>query len=225
VIGVESDSASLFYGIKAARQLRVGYKHQDSYWNESDGTFMIFTVDLSDGKSSASNCLGTYGLSSELRTQAYAQYSTASHSWVVQSNSSASNCPSIFQDMQAPSLVHLGSAKYKLYFGTPSVEVGKSLCSVPWLGPKRMLYADGRTTGATGKIEYNDWEGKANQREMRFAWPDGSILSDRAEGYIDDFEFLAVPGNLSSQHAYLTIADGSDSCSLPLITYATLVNP
>ena len=187
---------------------------------------MIFTVDLSDGTSGATDCLTDYGLASSVKTQAYAQYNSASTLWEVKYHGTYTDCPKIFEDMQAPSIMHRGLGNYKVYYGTPADTTGKNAsCMAPWLGPKRMMFADAAATSSTSSVEYEDWEGKATQREMQFAWPDGSILSARAEGYIDDFEFMGKPGNLLSQHAYLSITDGSNSCAAPFITYATLVNP
>lgn len=219
VIGNEGDSSSAYYGIRHARQLRVGWPQQSGAYDTANPAFMIFTVDLSDGSGGTSNCLSTYGLTGTTKTQGYAQY--AGGSWSVQFDATTyGGCPKIFQDMQAPSLVHRGQGRYKLYYGTPGSTA--SSCTVPWLGEKRMLFADAGATAPTSTVEYEDWEAKSAQREIQFAWPDGTLLSTTGEGYIDDFEFLAVPGSLVSQHAYLTIASCSDT---PFITYATLVNP
>ena len=71
-------------------------------------------------------------------------------------------------------------------------------------------------------MDFEDWEGVASGRDVRFLWPSGEQLSDTAEGYIDDFQFLTPTGSLDIQVLYMSITDGS---VVPFAATAVLLNP
>ncbi len=194
--------------INNARQFKIGFPMQDDWrWNESAGTFMVFTVD------SIAGCT-TYG-----HNQAYAVWNGSK--WVVQYE--AGGCPKLMKSMQAATPVHLGGARYKLYYGDPSDTTGRTSGStLPFLGPKKIIYADGAATGAAGTVEFEDWESTANARGINFLWPSGDLLSATAEGYIDDFMVVAPTGSLDSQVYYVAITDGTIA---PFSAAALLLNP
>ena len=57
---------------------------------------------------------------------------------------------------------------------------------------------------------------------MVFLWPNGGKLNDGAEGYIDDYHFLAPTGILDLQVMYLAITNGTE---VPFASAAVLLNP
>ncbi|MBH9577015.1 fibronectin type III domain-containing protein [Inhella proteolytica] len=208
VIGVEGDGAFANAKLRAARQQKLAWPTQDDWrWRGEAGSFMVFTVDAISGCSTASHNHG-YAVWDGSRFQV--QYEAA-------------GCPKLFKSMQAAVPMHLGGARYKLYFGDPSVTSGRLQGSgLPFVGPKKLLYADGALSGAAGTVEFEDWEPIAQARGLVFLWPNGELLDERAEGYIDDFHFLAPAGNLAQQLGYLSITDG---VVVPFAALAVLLNP
>jgi hypothetical protein len=93
---------------------------------------------------------------------------------------------------------------------------------LPFLGPKRLLYADGAKSGLPDRVDFEDWESQANARNVVFLWPNGDALDSTAEGYIDDFHFLTPTGSLDLQVMYLAITNG---VAVPLGAAAVLLNP
>ena len=118
--------------------------------------------------------------------------------------------------------VGLGEARYKLYYGDPSITTGKLTSGNPFLGPKKLIYADARGTGSQTNVDFEDWESTSSGRNVVFVWPNGEQLSAGAEGYIDDFHFLAPTGSLDLQVMYLAINDGTQ---IPIGVSAVLLNP
>jgi hypothetical protein len=207
-IGVEGDAVAGWPRIANARQFKIGVPTATDWrWDSAAGTFMVFTLDRVEGCSSATH------------NQAYAVWSGAA--WQVQYD--AAGCPRMMASMQAAHPLHLGGVRYKLYYGDPSITTGRVAGSqLPFLGPKKLVYADGATSGAAAQVDFDDWEAPARGRELRFLWPDGSTLNDTAEGYIDDFTVLAPTSAIALQVMYLAITDGNVA---PLAASAVLVNP
>ena len=53
--------------------------------------------------------------------------------------------------------MRLGGARYKMYCGDPFITAGKVTGSfLPYLGPKKLTYADGRVSGAEATVEFED---------------------------------------------------------------------
>ncbi len=207
-IGVEGDASSGWPRIANARQFKIGVPTAaDWRWDGSAGTFMVFTVDAIPGCTSASH------------NQAYAVWSGTA--WQVQYD--ATGCPKHLASAQAAHPLHLGAARYKLYYGDPSDATGRIAGSqLPFLGPKKVLYADGALTGDASRVDFEDWEPVARGRPLTFLWPDGTALDARAEGYIDDFSVLAPTGSLGLQVLYVAITDGTVA---PFTAVAVLLNP
>ena len=131
----------------------------------------------------------------------------------------------MFKSAQAALPMHLGGVRYKLYYGDPSVTTGKVLSSgpgLPFLGPKNLIYADGALSGNASTVDFEDWESQALARNVVFLWPNGDPLDDTAEGYIDDYHFLAPTGSLDLQVLYLSITNGTQT---PFPAAAILLNP
>lgn len=208
VIGVEGDGAQGNTKFTAARQNKLAYPTQTDWrWDGAAGSFMVFTVDAIPGCST-----GTHN-------HAYAVWNGTK--FVVQYGSDG--CPKLFKNAQAALPMHLGGARYKLYFGDPSLTTGRIGGSpLPFVGPKKLIYADGSRTSASATVEFEDWETVAQARPVHFLWPNGELLSDSAEGYIDDFHFLAPTGSLDLQVLYLSITDG---VVVPFAAVALLLNP
>jgi hypothetical protein len=210
VIGVEGDAMGANPRIKNARQNKVGFPTQTDWrWDGAAGAFMVFTTD------SVASC------STVQQNHGYAVWDGVR--WNVQYR--ADGCPKLFTSAQACLPMHLGGARYKMYCGDPSITTGRvSGSTLPFLGPKKLMYADGSGSGSgpDASVEFEDWEAQSASRDIFFLWPDGSKLDDKSEGYIDDYHFLAPTGSLDLQVGYLTITDG---VVVPFAVAAVLLNP
>jgi hypothetical protein len=159
------------------------------------------------------------GCSTDFHNQVYTRWSGTS--WEVQRQ--LNGCPKLFASMQAATPLHLGAARYKLYFGDPSDMTGRIPgAPAPFLGPKKVLYADGAATAPSSTVEFEDWEPLSAARHLLFLWPSGTALSPGAEGYIDDFVALCPTADLQFQIQYVAITDGTIP---PFAALAVLVNP
>jgi hypothetical protein len=194
--------------VTAARQQKVGWPTLDSpHWNLAAGTFMVFTIDR------------TTGCTEYFANHGYAVWDGSA--WNVQYQSNG--CPKLFTSAQAAFPFHSGGAKYRLYYGDPSVTDGRvSGGTLPFLGPKKLIYADGSVSGTAETVDFEDWEAQTSARDVVFLWPNGEQLDARAEGYIDDYHFLTPTGSLDLQVMYITITDGA---VVPFAVNAILVNP
>ncbi len=208
VIGVEGDSKFPNAKLSAVRQKKVAWPTLNDWrWDGATGTFMVLTVDRINGCTTASH------------NQAYAVWNGTQ--FVVQYDSAG--CPKTFKSAQAALPLHIGGARYKMYYGDPSVTTGRiSTSSLPFVGPKKLIYADGTSTASASTVEFEDWEDGSTARHVHFLWPNGDLLNDTAEGYIDDFQFLTPTGSLDLQVLYLSITDGS---VVPFAAAALLLNP
>ena len=185
------------------RQFRIGYPTLNDWrWGGEVGTFMFLTVDS-----------GSCG-STAFANQAYAVWDGTR--WNV------SGCPKLLFDAQAPSLMHVGGVKYKLYYGVPSITTGKTGSTIPFLGPKRMIYGDGTRTGDATRVDFEDWETADAGRDIDFVWPSGQLLSAAEEGYMDDFVHVTPTGSLDFQVMYIAFSNGTDP---PVAMAASLLNP
>jgi hypothetical protein len=206
-IGVEGDAVQPNAKILNARQNKVGWPVLDDWrWNGAAGTFMVFTTD------------NIAGCTTVNMNHGYALWDGAQ--WVVQAD--AGGCPKLFKGAQAMLPMHIGGARYKMYYGDTTDTTGRLNSQLPFLGPKKLIYASGAATGAATTVDYEDWEALSAGRDVVFLWPDGSPLDATAEGYIDDFHFLAPTGSLDLQVAYIAITDG---VQVPTAVAAVLANP
>lgn len=207
-IGVEGDTVRPNNKITNARQFKIGFPILDDWrWDQAAGTFMVFTTD------------SVTGCSSIRPNHGYAVWDGSN--WNVQY--STNGCPQLFVGVQAAFPMHLGGNRYKMYFGVPAETTGRVTGStLPFLGPKKLIYADARSSGSTSTVDYDDWEAVSSGRNVVFLWPDGSEMDATSEGYIDDFHFLAPTGSLDLQVMYLAITDGSVP---PIGAAAILLNP
>lgn len=207
-VGVEGDASGANAKITNARQNKVGFAVLDDWrWDGAAGTFMVFTTD------SVTGC-ATTGMN-----HGYAVWSGSA--WVVQYASNG--CPKLFKSAQAAFPMHLGGARYKLYYGDPAITTGRlSTGGLPFLGPKKLIYADGALTSVASTVDFEDWEAQSAARDVVFLWPNGEQLDDSAEGYIDDYHFLAPTGSLNLQVMYLAITNGTE---MPFGAAAILLNP
>lgn len=207
LIGVEGDASGANPRVPNARQNKVGYPTQNDWrWDGAPGTFMVFTTDRING---CTNFNMNHG---------YAVWD--GRGWVVQYE--ANGCPKLFTSAQAAFPMHIGGTRYKLYYGDPSVTAGRLTGQLPFLGPKKLIYADGGASGAMDRVDFEDWESQAKARDVVFLWPNGDKMNDTAEGYIDDYHFLAPTGNLDLQVMYLAVTNGTE---IPFAAAAVLLNP
>ncbi len=209
VIGVAGDAVLGNARIDNARQFKVGYPTQSDWrWDGAAGTFMTFTT------GPVPTC------STFPQNHGYAVWSGST--WAVQYESPG-GCPKLFKSVQAGHPKHLSGVRYKFYFGDPSDVTGRITTSpLPFLGPKKLIYADGALTGDATRVDFEDWEGVAAARILTFLWPDGTTLNATARGYIDDFSIVAPTGSLALQVLYVAITDG---IVVPFTSAAVLINP
>jgi hypothetical protein len=209
VLGLDGDATLANPRIQNARQFKIGYPTQTDWrWNGAPGTFMVFTTDIIPGCSTSQ------------RNHGYALWNGST--WVVQYES-PSGCPKLFRSVQAAHPLHIGGVKYKLYYGDPSDVTGRLPGStLPFLGPKKLIYADGAFTGDLTSVEFEEWEPTSAGRTLTLLWPNGTPMDATARGYIDDFSVVAPTGDLSLQVFYLAITDGTLA---PFTTAAVLINP
>lgn len=206
VIAVDGDAGGN-RRVANARQHKVAWPTLDSpHWDLAAGTFLVFTTDRVSGCSDSPTNHG------------YAVWNGAA--WVVQYHDDG--CPKLFKSAQAASPFHDGGSRYRLYYGDPSMTEGRTNSSLPFLGPKQLIYADGSVSGQADAVDFEDWESQASARDVVFLWPNGEQLDARAEGYIDDYHFLAPTGSLDLQVMYITITDGAIP---PIAVAARLLNP
>lgn len=207
-IGLEGDTTLPNAKISNARQNKIGWPTQTDWrWDGAAGTFMVFTVG------------GVTGCSTSNYNHGYAVWNGSN--FVVQYDSAG--CPKLFKSVQAGVPMHLGDARYKMYYGDPGITTGKNNANnLPFLGPKQLIYADGKSSSAVATVEFEDWEAVGISRNIHFLWPSGDVLNATAEGYIDDFQFMTPTGNLDLQVLYLTITDGN---VVPFAATAVLLNP
>jgi hypothetical protein len=207
VVGVESDTAGSNSRISNARQNKIGFPVlTDWRWDGAAGTFMVFTTDRISGCTTSNMNHG------------YAVWDGSA--WNVQY--AINGCPKLFTSAQAAFPMHLGGVRYKLYYGDPSITTGKLSGSNPFLGPKKLIYADGALSGSASIVDFEDWENQTTARDVVFLWPNGDQLNSTAEGYIDDYHFLSPTGSLDLQVMYLAINNGAE---IPFGSAALLLNP
>jgi hypothetical protein len=194
--------------ITNARQHKVAWPTLESpHWDLAAGTFMVFTLDR------------VTGCSDYQMNHGYAVWDGAA--WLVQYR--ADGCPKLFTSAQAAFPFHSGGVKYRLYYGDPSISDGRATSgNLPFLGPKKLIYADGAVSGDGSLVDFEDWEAQTSARDVVFLWPNGDALDARAEGYIDDYHFLSPTGSLDLQVMYITITDGAIA---PISVTAMLRNP
>lgn len=207
-VGVEGDTPGRNPKISNARQFKIGFPTlSDWRWTGTPGTFMFLTVGQIPGCSTVK------------RNNAYAVWNGLS--WEVEYDDAG--CPKLFEDMQAPAPLHLGEQRYKLYFGRPSLDTARPPGStLPFLGPKKVVYADGAAGGTIGRVDFQDWEPVKAARDVDFVWPSGKLLTDAEEGLLDDFVMLTPTGETDFQVMYTGMTDGKQ---LPFIAVCVLLNP
>jgi len=194
--------------ISHSRQFKVAWPTLDSpHWDMSVGSFMVFTSDR------------VTGCSDYQQNHGYAVWDGAK--WVVQYRDNG--CPKLFTSAQAAFPFHSGGSRYRLYYGDPSITEGRATSgNLPFLGPKKLIYADGRVSGSATVVDFEDWEAQTLARDVAFLWPNGDQMDARAEGYIDDYHFLTPTGDANLQVMYITITDGAIA---PIAVAAVLLNP
>ena len=194
--------------VEGASRLRLGTPTLDDWlWGGTPGTFAVFEIEM------AAQC-------------PVAEAATAYASWdgkAFQVSYGEDGCPRVFEDVRGATPAHLGDVRYKLYFSRPSHDAARPEES-PWAfgGTKKVLYADGRTTSAPTRVDFEDWEAISSGRDIDFVWPSGAKLSDTEEGLIGDMVVVMPSGDLLFQVMYLTTTDGALP---PIATTAALLNP
>ncbi len=210
-IGVQGDAVAGNEGVQHARQFKILYPaREDGRWDGAPGTAMIFTVNPANP-----------GCSPYSFTQAYAVWSGSR--WQVQYQ--PNGCPKLFEQMQAPNPVHLGGARYKLYFNNNPILRGQSNDPLSNLKPMKLLYADGARTGDPAVVDFEDWEPAGAARELHYLWPDGTLLDLDSESKFDDHVTILPTGDPGFQVIYANMSGGQNSQAPPFVGMAVLLNP
>lgn len=207
-IGVDGDATAPSPRISNARQFKIGVPTMTDWrWDGAAGTFMVFTTDV------------VTGCSTVQPNQGYAVWSGSV--WQVQYQTNG--CPKLFQSMQAAHPLHMSDVRFKMYYGDPSDQTGRVAGSnLPFLGPKKVIYANGARSGGPNRVDFEDWDPTSAGRRLVFLWPNGSQLDPTTIGYIDDFSVVMPTGTPDVQVLYLAITDGTIA---PFTSAAVLINP
>jgi len=100
--------------------------------------------------------------------------------------------------------VHLGGAKYKMYYGYSDLRIVDPTCTAQNIpGTKKILYADGAVSGSASSVEFEDWEDKTYERDMTFLWPDGTTMDACNEKKMDDFTVFMPTFSTDYQVMYM----------------------
>ncbi|MBI3210323.1 MAG: hypothetical protein HYZ37_15670 [Candidatus Solibacter usitatus] len=207
-IGVDIDGARGNANLLNARQFKIFYPAQDSWaWDQAVGTALWFTTEWPNGRCSS------YGFNA-----AYAVWDGAR--WAVQYQENG--CPKILAGAQAPMPVHIAGARYKVYFNKHPQPGGVTNPQTA-LKPMRMLYADPERSGDAALVEFEDWEPLEDARQIRYLWPDGTLLTDAEHSLLDDYMILAPGANPRELIMYSNMSASMQQP--PFIGSAVLVNP
>lgn len=205
-IGVEGDAVKGNRFVDSARQFKVAFPTQDDWrWDESAGTFMVFTL-----HTDATGC------SSSRFNGGYAVWNGAQ--WEVQYDTTT-GCPKVFEGVQAPMPVHTGGVGYKMYYSYHDPALGANA-----LKQMRLLYADGALTSNPDTVEFEDWETMAQARSPKYIWPDGSAFTDADEDNLDDYVIFQPTGSSDLQVMYSNLG-GPNGTRVPEIGTLVLINP
>lgn len=210
-IGVEGDAVEGNPGVRNVRQFKILFPTLDptleGRWDGAAGTAMVLTLNPSN-----------QACSNYTVTQGYAIWNGSR--WELQY--AANGCPKLFEQMQAPNPVHLGGARYKLYYNNTTNRLGVPASPLTDIKLMKVFYADGGLTGSPTTIDFEDWEPTAKARNLVLLWPDGSIVNDDNESRFDDHVTLMPTRDPSFQIIYTNM---STPQAAPFIGMAVLVNP
>jgi uncharacterized protein (TIGR03437 family) len=207
-LGIDLDGEAGNPVVRNTRQFKIAYPTRDGAWDMKPGTAMWFTTEWQDGRCSRLGFNSAYAVWNGVR-------------WSVAYE--PDGCPKMLPGAQAPAVVHLGGARYKLYFNlhqTPGAPTDPRVS----LKPMRMLYADPDATGDTGIADFEDWEALAAARQVHYLWPNGSLLTEDEESRLDDYVVLAPTADPERLVMYSNMS-ATGLNALPFIGSAVLVNP
>lgn len=209
ILGVESDPVPFYNpSITDIRQFKIGYRTMDSWlWTGADSTYMTPTFDFN----TTVVCGETYKF-----TTGFVLYDSINDKWNLQYSSAL--CPYYFDGMQAPSSVHRGGNKYKLYYNQNATLKGVPHNPQTDTKPMKVIYAE----RDNGQIKFEDWESVSNSRNLNYLWPNGDLLTVAQESKLDDYHFFAPTNDMEFQVQYTNISNG---VTQPFVTAAVLLNP
>lgn len=213
VLGTENDGTLANPNVTDIRQFKIAYPTQNSWlWDGKAGAFMAATFDLKGAGP---------GVPANMKTTcAQYRFTTGFATWNGMKWTLGYNgtCPKLFDGMQAPSFVHLGGNRYKLYFNYNKTLIDKQHSPFTDTKPMHVIYAE--ASGST--MTFEDFEAVPQSRPLHYLWPNGTLLDEAQESKLDDYHFFAPTGNLDFQVQYTNI---SSSNSIPFVTAAILLNP
>jgi hypothetical protein len=204
LIGVEGDGNPK---VREARQLKVGIPTLSGWtWDGEPGTFMVVTLHLTDA-----TCSSTFF------NLGYAVWDGSR--WALQYG--ANGCPKLIPGVQAPMPVHIGGARYKLYFNHNTTSGG----GPDTFKPMKVLYADGAAIGQASTVEFEEWETIDRARRVHYLWPDGTLMTDTEKSMLDDYHVWMPSNDLSLQVIYSNMSCPANACGPPFVGMAVLLNP
>jgi hypothetical protein len=205
------------------RQSKVGYPElTDWKWDESEGTFMVMSGESVD-RCGARSAVFYAVLDGDGNWQMdKTEYDAAAE------NPQATDCPKeLAAEGHGPTLVHLGGARYKMYY-----EAGSTMETPTTEKPLKVLYADGSLTGDPDVVEFEDWENEANGHDVLFLYPSGEEVPAVTETLLGDHDILTAGFDLNNQYMSHNIerfvpivVEGYQNAASFGIGYSKLVNP
>jgi hypothetical protein len=189
------------------RQFKMVYPTaQTSLWDEARHTPMFVTMHGEQVE----------GCSDYLFNAAYVVWD--GRNWIVKEE--ADGCPVLFPAVQAPSPLHLGGTKYKLYFHrNDASEPGDSETNKPF----QVIYGDASLTGDPTVLDATDWESSLDGRNIRVEWPNGTPFPNDHETRLDDYSHILPTGDTALQVMYSNIS--TPDSPVPFIGALQLMNP
>jgi hypothetical protein len=209
-VGVAKDGNA---GVAQARQAKlVQPTLSDWRWDGAVGTPMIVTLHLESDLASCSQTFFNAG---------YAVYD--GKSWKLEYSG---DCPKLWPGVQAPMPIDVGNGRHKLYFSAHPLTPGPPGMGMGDNKPLRVTYADAAATGDASRLEFEDWEGSEEARDITIVWPSGAELGVAEKSMFDDFgiayptgeaDYLVMVSNMSCPAAA--------PCGAPFVGAAVWLNP
>lgn len=209
IIGPSDDALNPNPKLFTTRQFKMVYPTRpDSRWDAAKGTAMFVSTHPTDDAIACGEWISNSGYFVWNGQKWEAQYGT-------------DGCPLMQKEVQAPSPLHLGGTRYKLYFTRNSV---KKMNEDEGDKPLMVIYGDASRTGDPNVLDFADWEDSQTQaRHIDVQWPDGSSFPATHESRLDDYAHIMPSNDPKLQIMYSNIASPDDP--VPFIGALFLVNP
>ena len=116
--------------------------------------------------------------------------------------------------------VHLGGAQYKMYF---SHNTAQGLSGAGFsTKPVKIMYGDGARSSDPDVVDFEDWEGVSEARDILVLLPDGTEVSLEERSRFDDYVVLMPTNDPELQVLYTNMSEAGVH---PFIGSVVLMNP